>query len=68
MPLDLTATEMLYDQMAEAIDQARKLGDPQEMESLFLAKLAFAALRELNDPTQAELLITQAMNDLDRQD
>lgn len=66
MPLDHAATEALYDRLAEAIDRARSLGRPEEMESLFLAKLAFAALREQDDLIESERLISLALKDLDR--
>jgi hypothetical protein len=61
-------TEALYDRLAEAIDRARNLGEPDEMEVLLLAKLAFVALRELGDISRADELIAMALKDLDRPD
>lgn len=68
MPLDHAGTETLYDRLAEAIDRARTMGNPDEMESLFLAKLAFAALRELGDAEAASRLIELGLADLNRPD
>jgi len=68
MPLDHAGTEALYDRLAEAIDKARTMGDPDEMESFFLAKLAFAALRELGEAERSNALIDLALDQLDRPD
>ena len=68
MPLDHAGTEAVYDRIAEAIDKARTMGAPDEMESMFLAKLAFIALRELGDPEKAGELVDLALRDLDRTD
>jgi hypothetical protein len=67
MALDRAGTEALYDRLADAIDRARGLGDEaDELEALFLAKLAFAALRELGDGQRAADLIETALRYLDR--
>lgn len=68
MPLDHAATEALYDRLAEAIDKARTMGNPEDMEALFLAKLAFSALRELGDEDAAARLIALSLTDLNRPD
>ena len=68
MALDHAGTEALYDRLADAIDRARTLGEPAEMEAMFLAKLAFVALRELDDPERAAEPVDLALKDLDRND
>jgi hypothetical protein len=68
MALDHAATEALYDQLADAIDKARTMGEPEAMESLFLAKLAFAALREIDESEKVKHLIELGLRDLDRPD
>ena len=64
MALDAAETELLYERLAQAIDEARAQGPAQEMESLFLAKLAFAALREMDDRDSVEALIELCLKDI----
>jgi hypothetical protein len=54
--------ELVYEQMAVAIDQA----GPQQ-ESLFLAKLALALAQECGDHTLVENCIKMALQDIERE-
>ncbi len=62
--MDQAETEALYDAVAQAIDTARGLGPSDEMESIFLATLAFAALRDLGCRDRADELIALCLRDI----
>ncbi len=56
-------TEALYDMIATAIDTAVENAGP-DAEALFLAKLALALARELDDPDRVAALVELALCDL----
>lgn len=58
--LSLTDLEQVYDQLAEAIDQA----DAQQQSALFLTKLSLLCAQQLGDATVFEQLIQTALADL----
>ena len=62
---DPGVTEALYEALAQAIDAARGSAEnAQELESQFLAKLAFLALCELPDDAHRRHLMDLAGRDL----
>jgi hypothetical protein len=73
--LSTSETEALYERLAEAVDRARAGAETQDgapasqkamaaRETLFLAKLAFAALRHV-PAEEGERLVALCLKDLD---
>lgn len=58
--LSIDALETVYDQLAQAIDQATA----QERSELFLTKLALLSANALGDGAQFQRLIETALRDL----
>lgn len=56
-------TETVYDMIATAIDTAVENAGP-DGEALFLAKLALALARDLNNPDRVAELVDLALRDL----
>ncbi|MBN9428071.1 MAG: DUF2783 domain-containing protein [Burkholderiales bacterium] len=58
MPLSFNELEIVYDELAVAIDEA----GPQR-ESVFLAKLALSLAQELGDAARVSALIRDCLNE-----